>query len=82
MHCKYLPCLQSVKTTVKTFARLLWANKHRGRFKGVEDTRWLLTSWLKMADENETAPMPDKEDVEDHGHCSDCENEEHHFDDG
>ncbi|KAG8006771.1 hypothetical protein GBF38_022781 [Nibea albiflora] len=35
-----------------------------------------------MADENETAPMPEKEDVEDHGHCSDCENEEHHFDDG
>uniref|UniRef100_I3IWU4 Glycylpeptide N-tetradecanoyltransferase n=1 Tax=Oreochromis niloticus TaxID=8128 RepID=I3IWU4_ORENI len=45
-------------------------------------TRWRLTSWLKMADENETAPMPEKEDVEDHGHCSDCENEEHHFDDG
>lgn len=44
--------------------------------------RWLLTSWLKMADENETAPLPEKEDVEDHGHCSDCENEEHHFDDG
>ncbi|KAM8723294.1 glycylpeptide N-tetradecanoyltransferase 1 [Sparus aurata] len=37
---------------------------------------------MKMADENETAPMPEKEDVEDHGHCSDCENEEHHFDDG
>lgn len=37
---------------------------------------------VKMADENETAPMPEKEDVEDHGHCSDCENEEHHFDDG
>lgn len=35
-----------------------------------------------MADENETAPMSEKEDVEDHGHCSDCENEEHHFDDG
>ncbi|XP_053194596.1 glycylpeptide N-tetradecanoyltransferase 1 [Scomber japonicus] len=35
-----------------------------------------------MADENETAPMPEKEDVEDHGHCSDCENEEHHSDDG
>ncbi|TWW70285.1 putative all-trans-retinol 13,14-reductase [Takifugu flavidus] len=35
-----------------------------------------------MADENETAPMPEKEDVEDHGHCSDCENEEHHLDDG
>lgn len=42
----------------------------------------VLTSWLKMADENETAPMPEKEDVEDHGHCSDCENEEHHSDDG
>lgn len=40
------------------------------------------TSWLKMADENETALMPEKEDVEDHGHCSDCENEEHHLDDG
>ncbi|CAG07255.1 unnamed protein product, partial [Tetraodon nigroviridis] len=35
-----------------------------------------------MADENETALMPEKEDVEDHGHCSDCENEEHHLDDG
>ncbi|KAJ4932534.1 hypothetical protein JOQ06_010952 [Pogonophryne albipinna] len=35
-----------------------------------------------MADENETAPMSEKEDVEDHGHCSDCENEEHHSDDG
>ncbi|CAL8342586.1 unnamed protein product [Arctogadus glacialis] len=35
-----------------------------------------------MADENETAPMPEKEDLEDHGHCSDCENEDHHFDDG
>ncbi|XP_077475303.1 glycylpeptide N-tetradecanoyltransferase 1-like isoform X2 [Stigmatopora argus] len=35
-----------------------------------------------MADENETAPLPEKEDVEDHGHCSDCENEDHHFDDG
>ncbi|MED6261471.1 glycylpeptide N-tetradecanoyltransferase [Ataeniobius toweri] len=35
-----------------------------------------------MADENETAPIPEKEDVEDHGHCSDCENEEHHLDDG
>uniref|UniRef100_A0A3B3ZBL3 Glycylpeptide N-tetradecanoyltransferase 1 n=1 Tax=Periophthalmus magnuspinnatus TaxID=409849 RepID=A0A3B3ZBL3_9GOBI len=35
-----------------------------------------------MADENETAPMPENEDVEDHGHCSDCENDEHHFDDG
>lgn len=50
--------------------------------KAIGGTRWLLTSWLKMADENETAPMPEKEDVEDHGHCSDCENEEHHFDDG
>uniref|UniRef100_A0A8C8HQP1 Glycylpeptide N-tetradecanoyltransferase n=1 Tax=Oncorhynchus tshawytscha TaxID=74940 RepID=A0A8C8HQP1_ONCTS len=37
-----------------------------------------------MADENETAPKPEKEEEveEDHGHCSDCENEEHHFDDG
>lgn len=42
------------------------------------------TSWLKMADENETAPKTEKEVgiEEDHGHCSDCENEEHHFDDG
>ncbi|GAA6110029.1 glycylpeptide N-tetradecanoyltransferase 1 [Tachysurus ichikawai] len=37
-----------------------------------------------MADENETAPKQEKEAEldEDHGHCSDCENEEHHFDDG
>lgn len=37
-----------------------------------------------MADENETAPKQEKEVEleEDHGHCSDCENEEHHFDDG
>ncbi|XP_059414462.1 glycylpeptide N-tetradecanoyltransferase 1-like isoform X1 [Carassius carassius] len=37
-----------------------------------------------MADENETAPQPEKEtEVEvDHGHCSNCENEEHHSDDG
>uniref|UniRef100_A0A3B5MHY7 Glycylpeptide N-tetradecanoyltransferase 1 n=1 Tax=Xiphophorus couchianus TaxID=32473 RepID=A0A3B5MHY7_9TELE len=35
-----------------------------------------------MADENETAAIPEKEDVEDHGHCSDCENEEHHLEDG
>ena len=42
------------------------------------------TSWLKMADENETAPNTEQEVgiEEDHGHCSDCENEEHHFDDG
>uniref|UniRef100_A0A671SCF8 Glycylpeptide N-tetradecanoyltransferase n=2 Tax=Sinocyclocheilus anshuiensis TaxID=1608454 RepID=A0A671SCF8_9TELE len=39
---------------------------------------------LKMADENETAPQLEKEtEVEvDHGHCSNCENEEHHSDDG
>uniref|UniRef100_A0A3Q2QJL8 Glycylpeptide N-tetradecanoyltransferase n=1 Tax=Fundulus heteroclitus TaxID=8078 RepID=A0A3Q2QJL8_FUNHE len=36
----------------------------------------------EMADENETAPIPEKEDVEDHGHCSDCENEVHHLEDG
>ncbi|MBN3309920.1 NMT1 tetradecanoyltransferase, partial [Amia calva] len=43
-----------------------------------------LSSWLKMADENETAPKPEKEEEveEDHGHCSDCENEEHHCSDG
>ncbi|XP_012681258.1 glycylpeptide N-tetradecanoyltransferase 1 [Clupea harengus] len=37
-----------------------------------------------MADENETAPNTEQEVgiEEDHGHCSDCENEEHHFDDG
>ncbi|KAG9337603.1 hypothetical protein JZ751_028455 [Albula glossodonta] len=37
-----------------------------------------------MADENETAPKPEREEEidEDHGHCSDCENEEHHFNDG
>ncbi|KAJ8389937.1 hypothetical protein AAFF_G00112220 [Aldrovandia affinis] len=37
-----------------------------------------------MADENKAAPKPEKEEEvdEDHGHCSDCENEEHHFDDG
>lgn len=43
-----------------------------------------LTSQLKMADENETAPNQEKETEveEDHGHCSNCENEEHHSDDG
>ncbi|XP_028675458.2 glycylpeptide N-tetradecanoyltransferase 1 [Erpetoichthys calabaricus] len=37
-----------------------------------------------MADENETAgKLPLNEEVEDeHGHCSDCENEGHHFHDG
>uniref|UniRef100_A0A8C2KXX8 Glycylpeptide N-tetradecanoyltransferase n=1 Tax=Cyprinus carpio TaxID=7962 RepID=A0A8C2KXX8_CYPCA len=46
--------------------------------------RVILTSWLKMADENETAPQQEKEtEIEvDHGHCSNCENEEHHSDDG
>ncbi|MFT7799095.1 glycylpeptide N-tetradecanoyltransferase 1-like [Arapaima gigas] len=36
-----------------------------------------------MADENEAAPKPEKEKEleDDHGHCSDCENEEHHFND-
>lgn len=55
----------------------------RDCFKAIDGTRCPPpTSWLKMADENETALMPEKEDVEDHGHCSDCENEEHHLDDG
>lgn len=58
------------------------ANSVETLLKVSRGTRWSLTSWLKMADENETAPMPEKEDVEDHAHCSDCENEEHHFDDG
>lgn len=54
----------------------------RDCFKAIDGTRCPPTSWLKMADENETALVPEKEDVEDHGHCSDCENEEHHLDDG
>ncbi|MGH0169851.1 UNVERIFIED_CONTAM: hypothetical protein FKN15_001410 [Acipenser sinensis] len=42
------------------------------------------SSWLKMADERETAlkPQTEEEDEEDHGHCSDCENEEHLYGDG
>ncbi|KTG39915.1 hypothetical protein cypCar_00037923, partial [Cyprinus carpio] len=54
-------------------------------FAGCEGAgREILTSWLKMADENETAPQQEKEtEIEvDHGHCSNCENEEHHSDDG
>ncbi|KAK6473037.1 glycylpeptide N-tetradecanoyltransferase 1 [Huso huso] len=37
-----------------------------------------------MADESETAlkPQTEEEAEEDHGHCSDCENDEHLFDDG
>lgn len=52
--------------------------------RGVRAQGEILTSWLKMADENETAPLPEKETEveEDHGHCSNCENEEHHSDDG
>ncbi|MBN3312032.1 NMT1 tetradecanoyltransferase, partial [Atractosteus spatula] len=53
----------------------------RDRYCGVGAS---LSSWLKMADENETAPKPERQDEveDDHGHCSDCENEEHHFSDG
>ena len=53
-----------------------------GVFRRLQDQS--LISWLNMADENETAPKPEKKSEleEDHGHCSDCENEEHHFDDG
>lgn len=52
--------------------------------RGVRAQGEILTSWLNMADENETAPLPEKEEEveEDHGHCSNCENEEHHSDDG
>lgn len=48
------------------------------------DTLYVPASWLKMADENETALQLEKDEEvdEDHAHCSDCENEEHHFDDG
>lgn len=37
-----------------------------------------------MADERETALklQTEEEEEEDHGHCSDCENDEHLFDDG
>lgn len=69
-------------TTSPTMPRYASTNRNR---KGLEFSRGeFFTSSLIMADENETAPSQEKEVEleEDHGHCSDCENEEHHFDDG